>query len=93
MKKLQLDPQALRVESFSAAAAGRQAGTVRGYLSAYYEICSPGDSYQQTCTCEPTCNAATCYNCASAGCGTGDQPACTSTCYPVSAPVTGCDFC
>lgn len=74
MKKIQLDLDALAVETFATTkndGAGR--GTVRGHLSAYYELCNPGDTWQQSCTCEATCNAATCYNCGgggSAGCAT-----------------------
>jgi hypothetical protein len=83
MKKLKLEIDALRVETFASHEEGSELGTVRGYLSAYYELCQPGDTWQMSCTCEPTCNANTCYNCPSAGCPTGGAPACTGTCYPV----------
>lgn len=84
MRKLKLEIDALQVESFESASEGGQPGTVRGYLSAYYELCQPGDTWQNTCTCEPTCNANTCYNCGTAGC-TG--AACTTTCNPINFTV------
>ena len=73
MKKIRLDLDALAVETFSTTRDDEAArGTVRGHLSAYYELCHEGDTWQQSCTCEATCNAATCYNCGggSAGCNT-----------------------
>ena len=66
MKKLKLEIESLEVESFEPAAADGDRGTVRGHLSAYYELCHEGDTWQQSCTCEATCNAATCYNCSAA---------------------------
>jgi hypothetical protein len=78
MRKLKLEIDALRVETFEPFAGRDGRGTVHGHLSAYYEICQPGDTWQQSCTCEATCNAATCYNCGggSAGCGTGTGNCC-----------------
>jgi hypothetical protein len=72
MKKLKLEVEALAVESFEPAGGGGEGGTVRGYLTAYYELCYPGDTWQASCTCELTCNARTCFNCPgpSAGCNT-----------------------
>ena len=87
MRKLKLEIESLEVESFAPSNAATGAGTVRGYLSAYYELCRPGDTWQNTCTCEPTCNAQTCYNCGSNDCSGHD------TCYPVSIPLTNCDLC
>jgi len=84
MRKLKLETDALRVESFESAPEGGRPGTVRGYLSAYYELCQPGDTWQNSCTCEPTCNANTCYNCGTAGC-TG--AACSTTCNPINYTV------
>jgi hypothetical protein len=91
MRKLKLELDALAVESFAPDAEMEAPGTVRGYLSAYYELCNVGDSWQDTCTCEPTCNAQTCYTCATncggscaTACGTCGEPACTSTCYPLT---------
>jgi hypothetical protein len=96
-RKLKLDLDGLTVESFAPTTEQREGGTVRGYLTAYYELCMPGQTGERTCTCEPTCNAATCYNCGSAACPsngcTNNPAACTGTCYPVSAPVTGCPYC
>jgi hypothetical protein len=88
MHKLKLELDALAVESFEPNTAARERGTVRGQLTAYYEICSPDDTWQQSCTCEPTCNARTCYNC-SVGCG-GTDP---SICQPQSIPLTNCALC
>lgn len=68
MKKMKLRLETLEVESFEPAGADGGRGTVRGHLTAYYELCYPGDTWQATCTCEPTCNADTCYNCGTAGC-------------------------
>lgn len=81
MKKIRLDVEALEVASFELSAGDAENGTVRGYLSAYYELCHADDTWQQSCTCEPTCNAATCYNC-TAACGTADcgSAACSIGC-------------
>jgi hypothetical protein len=75
MKKIKLDVDALDVESFEPSEAKGERGTVKGLLTAYYELCHEGDTWQGSCTCEPTCNADTCYNCQSAGC----TPACPLT--------------
>ena len=84
MKKLRLEIDTLQVETFESAAQRSGHGTVRGLLTAYYELCQPGDTWQQTCTCELTCNANTCYNCGSgggtAGCTAGIT--CPDTCVP-----------
>ena len=87
MRKLKLEIEALEVETFEPAAEREERGTVRGHLTAYYELCYPGDTWQNTCTCEPTCNADTCYNCGSAGCGSAGctgalDPTCNGTCGP-----------
>ena len=63
MRKLKLEIEALEVESFAPEAGPEDAGTVRAYFTAYYELCYEGDTWQQSCTCEPTCNAQTCYTC------------------------------
>lgn len=86
MRKLKLEVDALEVESFEPAAGGAGDGTVRGYLSAYYELCQPGDTWQQTCTCEPTCNAQTCYNCGGGG-SAGCAPTPTGNCCLVNFTV------
>jgi hypothetical protein len=92
MRKLKLELDALEVESFSPESGHEAEGTVRAYLTAYYELCYPGDSWQDTCTCEPTCNAQSCYTCdtgcgsCATACGTCGEPACTSTCNPVTVP-------
>jgi len=87
MQKLKLDLDALTVESFEPNTPGRERGTIRGHLSAYYEICNADDTWQMSCTCEPTCNARTCYNCSN-GCST--DPA---ICEPQSIPLTNCPLC
>jgi len=92
MRKLKLELDALAVESFEPDAETEEPGTVRGYLSAYYEVCYVDDTWQATCTCEPTCNAQTCYTCGT-NCGTCGEPACTGTCYPISMPRTSCSVC
>jgi hypothetical protein len=66
MRKLKLEINGLRVESFDTAPTGGHAGTVHAHVTAYYELCSGGQT--DTCpptaaTCEPTCNEATCYTC------------------------------
>lgn len=84
MKKLKLEMDALKVESFDPAGGDGDPGTVRGYLTAYYELCYEGDTWQNTCTCEPTCNAQTCYQCPplTPACPppTGGGRTCTSFC-------------
>lgn len=98
MKKLKLDVESLAVESFAPDASAADAGTVRAYLTAYYEFCEPGDTWQQSCTCEPTCNAQTCFNCPGGGtnatnCGTCAGAACTGTCQLQSIPLSNCRLC
>lgn len=92
MRKLKLEVEALAVESFEPSKSGSDAGTVRGYLSAYYELCHEGDTWQLSCTCEPTCNNRTCYNCGSgAACpGTGG---CTVTCPQISDTCPSPGYC
>ena len=94
MKKLKLEIEALEVETFEPTAGREEHGTVRGYLTAYYELCQPGDTWQRTCTCEPTCNAQTCYTCGGAACqsagctgGACTGAACTGTCNPINFTV------
>ena len=72
MRKIKLNLEALDVESFEPDEAVGGRGTVRGgQLTAYYQLCYDGDTWQASCTCEPTCNANTCYNCPSVGCTPG----------------------
>ena len=88
MKKIRLNLDALAVETFATTKdddASR--GTVRGHLSAYYELCNPGDTWQQSCTCEATCNAATCYNCGGGGGSAGCAPTPTGNCCLVNFTV------
>jgi hypothetical protein len=89
MRKLKLNLDALSVESFEPSKEREDAGTVRGYLSAYYELCNVDDTWQQTCTCEPTCNADTCFNCGGGG-GTGG---CTVTCPQLSDTCPSPGYC
>lgn len=97
MRKLKLEIESLAVESFAPDASANDAGTVRAYLTAYYELCQDTDTWQQSCTCEPTCNAQTCYQCptgtCATGCGTCKGAACTGTCNPQSIPLTNCSLC
>lgn len=82
MRKLKLDPNQLRVESFSPAHESREYGTVHGH--SYPAHClAPSDSNDpalETCgyatcagdTCWQSCNATTC------GCGPG-----STQCYSI----------
>lgn len=93
MPKLKLEIDTLQVESFEPKAIPGERGTVRGQLTAYYELCHEGDTWQNSCTCEPTCNARTCYNC---GTGTGTGTGATSNpalCQLQSIPLTNCSIC
>lgn len=84
MKKIRLDLDALRVESFATAEAPRRGGTVHGHAPSYFpEPCAPTDRVTDcndvTCawscngyTCEPTA-ANTCA--ATCTCASG-QPSC-----------------
>ena len=88
MKKIKLDLDTLDVESFEPSEAKGERGTVKGLFTAYYEPCHEGDTWQGSCTCEPTCNADTCYNCPSAACTqtcpqTGGERTCTGICCPM----------
>jgi hypothetical protein len=68
MRKIRLDLEALDVESFEPDETRGERGTVRAaQMTAYYQLCYAGDTWQMSCTCEPTCNAETCYNCPTAG--------------------------
>lgn len=69
MRKLRLDPEGIRVESFTAEAALARAGTVPGYLAA------TGD--EPKVTCGGSC-AATCETCAGNTCGSACQGTCAS---------------
>jgi hypothetical protein len=83
MRKIKLDIDELDVESFEPSEGNGERGTVRGLLTAYYEICYEGDTWQATCTCEPTCNADTCYNCPTPACPTQStcgERTCTGMC-------------
>ncbi|HEU0054403.1 MAG TPA: hypothetical protein VFQ39_14545 [Longimicrobium sp.] len=82
MRKIRLNLEALDVESFEPDQAAGGRGTVRGLLTAYYQLCYEGDTWQASCTCEPTCSANTCYNCGSAACppATGSLRTCTGNC-------------
>jgi hypothetical protein len=93
MKKIRLNVDALDVESFEPGEADGRRGTVRGaQMTAYYQLCYDTDTWQMSCTCEPTCNAETCYNCSvgcptvgcpSVGCPTLGGRTCTGFCCPM----------
>jgi hypothetical protein len=99
--KLRLEMDELKVESFELDAARTRRGTVHGQLTAYYEFCYPEDTWQASCTCEPTCNDQTCYNCsaacASAQCASGRPRCATATdplcCQLQSSPLSNCSVC
>ena len=94
MEKLKLEIDALQVQSFEPDAAREGRGTVRGHLSAYYELCNVDDTWQNTCTCEPTCNADTCFNCGSAGCASaGCTVNCTAGCPQISDTCPSPGYC
>ena len=94
MRKLKLDLDALTVESFEPSKEKSAAGTIRGYLSAYYELCHEGDTWQLSCTCEPTCNDQTCYNCGgSAGCNTVGCTDFSCTCNQLSYTCPSPGYC
>ncbi|MBB4637187.1 pinensin family lanthipeptide [Longimicrobium terrae] len=93
MRKLKLEIDDLAVESFTPAVGEGEAGTVRANITAYYELCHADQTAEATCTCEPTCNAQTCYNCSAAcgtaNCGTNDPRICERQ----SFPMTNCEYC
>lgn len=87
MRKLRLELDALKVETFAPAEGAAARGTVRGHASLFWEDCQPSE----TCPgagwpCEYTeqsCNG-TCYQqscqpggCGSGGCGDPSDPAIT----------------
>lgn len=91
MRKIKLNLEELDVESFEPDEARGGRGTVRGaQVTAYYQLCYDTDTWQMSCTCEPTCNADTCYNCPTPACPT---PACPSTggrtCTGFCCPIHG----
>jgi hypothetical protein len=92
MKKIRLNVDALDVESFEPDGAVPGRGTVRGaQITAYYQLCYDTDTWQMSCTCEPTCNADTCYNCTNgcpsngcpSNCPTAGGRTCTGFCCPI----------
>jgi hypothetical protein len=93
MKKLKLQPEDLRVESFQTSGAGRDgAGTVRGLMVTYVDDPCSGDTCRpRLCTAAYTCD--TCNEaCFTAGaisdcgmCVTGPATACGDTCQVCEA--------
>ena len=89
-RKLRLELDALRVESFDTADARAGAGTVRGHQEdAEHEIVDePGEVQPCTCGCtrDGACGSDTV--CGAVTCGTN----CFNTCYPgCTSPATGCN--
>jgi hypothetical protein len=71
MKKLRMDVDALRVESFATAARGARTGTVRGAEAT--ELCSQGPvtchpTYDPCDTCDTSCAGGPLCDCAPSGC-------------------------
>ncbi|HEU0052713.1 MAG TPA: hypothetical protein VFQ39_06035 [Longimicrobium sp.] len=92
MKKLKLEMDALRVESFDTRAEDGGGGTVRG-LASYPEACDPPSDSQDPAigTCGwNTCAGDTCwYSCGgSCNCGTGNCG--SGGCQPWTAGYTWC---
>jgi hypothetical protein len=95
MQKIRLELDRLEVESFEPAPHGAALrGTVRGHVTAYWELCYPTqteDPNVNTCgptqnSCVHTCFEQTCYQCGTGGCTQTQDPnvaACTGTCYPI----------
>ncbi|MBB4637188.1 pinensin family lanthipeptide [Longimicrobium terrae] len=93
MRKLKLEIDDLAVESFTPSVGEGEAGTVRANITAYYELCHADQTAEATCTCEPTCNAQTCYNC-SAACGSARcTGGCNTTHELQTIVLTNCDLC
>lgn len=70
MRKLKLELEELRVESFETAEAAAERGTVRGH--AITDLCSRADGF----TCFESCGGTCVETCADASCDT-----CDSGCY------------
>ena len=97
MRKLRLDPDALRVESFAPASDGRDGrGTVRGH--SYPNGCFPppdSDPMQDTCgyntcagnSCWQSCNGYTCLGCDGGG---GSNTQCESAGYTYCLKDASC---
>lgn len=70
MRKMRLDLDSLDVESFAPANETGAPGTVHGHVTAYWELCYPGQTEAPAAGCGPTentcpmtCNQDTCYQC------------------------------
>lgn len=96
MRKIKLDLNTLKVESFTIAARGRRTGTVRAHESA-----DMGDTvFDNTCghyaTCDQQCAPWTrqdgCDTNQVTGCATANTDAPYNTCEPDSCGWTGCIF-
>jgi hypothetical protein len=86
MRKIRLDSDALRVESFVPAEQVAMRGTVRGMASLYWEDCSPSETCPGGYPCDPsqqscggTCHENTCHP----GCG-GGSAGCSGGCSGVT---------
>jgi hypothetical protein len=86
MKKLSLNLDDLRVESFSTARDGDQEGTVAGYVATEW-VCTPYDSCQATfcgASCDGTCGESHARTCgAVTPCGGDSIDACQSDWCPI----------
>lgn len=94
MKKLKLDVDGLRVETFEPAAAAGPRGTVMGlvtYSCDYicHELAGTGDPIQNTCD-HATCAGASCgFTCNYATCGCPGPPDDTATDRPLDLSCHG----
>ena len=90
MRKVRLELDSLAVESFVPDEARKGRGTVRAYVSLYWEDCSPSDTCPGAWPCDPTdqscagsCFQYSCHpTCPGGGGGGGSHfgAACSDTC-------------
>ena len=72
IRKLRLDPDALRIDSFATDAADHARGTVRGHDSV---VQFPGDTYSFAPDCQCPFETNPLYDC-TYGCNTVNEPEC-----------------
>jgi hypothetical protein len=91
MKKLTLDLNSLKVQSFATAAAAPNRGTVHGEQQCTCPTactCPGCPTCDETCadTCQETCAGWTCVTC-------GGQETCGYTCWTRACPCYASDYC